>query len=192
VLRPQAVAALDDKKVGLTLIEVGRDATAHAAVLRCMLTLAVLGDGIFVIVMGCRVPLVSFLAITIWALPAAGRHISTDLRRTQPPRADIPHPSIAHHEPSQPPRHPSRGRASRCAAVFTSSRAISSAFRFRSADDVKPGNDATPDRGKADSTIYFVGLENTVTGLLRDISRDAVRIIHNIVRQRNEPMRRSA
>jgi hypothetical protein len=63
---------------------------------------------------------------------------------------------------------------------------------FLESDDVKTRNGATADRGKADSTIRFVGFENSVTGLLRDISRDAVRIVHNIVRQRNEPMRRSA
>ncbi len=62
---------------------------------------------------------------------------------------------------------------------------------FLEADDVKTGNDGTPDGGNPDSTLYFVGFKNSVTGLFREISREAVRIADNIVRRRNEPARRS-
>jgi len=43
-----------------------------------------------------------------------------------------------------------------------------------------------------DSTIYFVGFRNSVAGLLRQISREAVQIANDIVRHRNQRMRPSS
>jgi len=44
----------------------------------------------------------------------------------------------------------------------------------------------------ADSTIHFVGFKSPVTGLLREISREAVQVADNIVRQRQGSVRRSS
>jgi Flavin-binding monooxygenase-like len=58
--------------------------------------------------------------------------------------------------------------------------------------DIKIPTDGAPVGQNPDSTIYFVGFKNSLTGLLRKISREAVQVTHNIVRQRNELMRRSS
>ena len=59
---------------------------------------------------------------------------------------------------------------------------------FLEADDVgNPDDDGRDDDGAA-STIYFVGFKNPVTGLIREISRDAVRIADNISRRHHEPV----
>jgi|SRR5882672_5756365 thioredoxin reductase len=62
---------------------------------------------------------------------------------------------------------------------------------FLQADDIKNPTDYPPARQNTDSTIYFVGFKNSVNGLLRQISREAVQVAHDIVRRRNEMMRRS-
>ena len=63
---------------------------------------------------------------------------------------------------------------------------------FLQADDIKNPKDYPPARQNTDSTIYFVGFKNSVAGLLRQISREAVQVARDIVRQRNEMMRRSS
>jgi hypothetical protein len=42
-----------------------------------------------------------------------------------------------------------------------------------------------------DSTIYFVGFKNSVSGLLRQISKEAIQVAHDIVNRRNEMMHQS-
>jgi len=63
---------------------------------------------------------------------------------------------------------------------------------FLQADDIKNATDRTPAGQNPDSTFYFVGFKNSVTGLLRQISREAVQAAHDIVHRRNELMRRSS
>jgi hypothetical protein len=53
-------------------------------------------------------------------------------------------------------------------------------------DDINPGNDETPNKQTPNSTIHFVGFRSPVSGLLREISKEAVRIAGHIVRQRKE------
>jgi cation diffusion facilitator CzcD-associated flavoprotein CzcO len=62
---------------------------------------------------------------------------------------------------------------------------------FLQADDIKNPTDYPPARQNTDSTIYFVGFKNSVSGLLRQISREAVQVAHDIVERRNEMMHRS-
>jgi cation diffusion facilitator CzcD-associated flavoprotein CzcO len=62
---------------------------------------------------------------------------------------------------------------------------------FLQADDVKGPADQPPARQNMDSTIYFVGFKNSVSGLLRQISKEAVQVAHDIVNRRNEMMYRS-
>jgi cation diffusion facilitator CzcD-associated flavoprotein CzcO len=62
---------------------------------------------------------------------------------------------------------------------------------FLQADDSKNRTDYPPARQSTDSTIYFVGFKNSVSGLLRQISREAVQVAHDIVERRNEMMHRS-
>jgi len=57
------------------------------------------------------------------------------------------------------------------------------------ADDVNARNDDMP--SKKAQTIHFVGFRSPVTGLLREISKEAIRTIGTIVRSRNESMPRS-
>ena len=57
---------------------------------------------------------------------------------------------------------------------------------FLQADDIKNPKDYPPARQNTDSTIYFVGFKNSVAGLLRQISREAVQVAHDIVRRRSE------
>jgi cation diffusion facilitator CzcD-associated flavoprotein CzcO len=63
---------------------------------------------------------------------------------------------------------------------------------FLQAEDIKTPADHAPVGQNPDSTIYFVGFRNSVAGLLRQISREAVQVTGNIVRQRNELMHRSS
>jgi hypothetical protein len=56
------------------------------------------------------------------------------------------------------------------------------------ADDVNARNDDM--QSKKAQTIHFVGFHSPVTGLLREISKEAVRTVGAIVRSRNEPMPR--
>ncbi len=63
---------------------------------------------------------------------------------------------------------------------------------FLQADDIKNATDRTPAGQNPDSTFYFVGFKNSVTGLLRQISREAVQAAHDIVHRRNELMHRSS
>jgi cation diffusion facilitator CzcD-associated flavoprotein CzcO len=63
---------------------------------------------------------------------------------------------------------------------------------FLETGDIKTLNGGTPAGKNSNSTIYFVGFKNPVTGLLREISQEAVQAVDNIVRQRNEPARRSS
>jgi cation diffusion facilitator CzcD-associated flavoprotein CzcO len=62
---------------------------------------------------------------------------------------------------------------------------------FLQADDIKGPADQPPARQNMDSTIYFVGFKNSVSGLLRQISKEAVQVAHDIVNRRNEMMHRS-
>ena len=62
---------------------------------------------------------------------------------------------------------------------------------FLQADDIKNPADYAPARQNTDSTIYFVGFKNSVSGLLRQISKEAIQVAHDIVQRRNEMMRRS-
>jgi cation diffusion facilitator CzcD-associated flavoprotein CzcO len=52
-------------------------------------------------------------------------------------------------------------------------------------------DDGPPSGNDPDSTLHFVGFKNPVTGLLREISKEAVQVADTIVRQRQEPVRRS-
>jgi len=63
---------------------------------------------------------------------------------------------------------------------------------FLQADDVKNPADCAPAARNSDATIYFVGFKNSVAGLLRQISREAVQVADDIVRQRNELRGRSS
>jgi Flavin-binding monooxygenase-like len=56
---------------------------------------------------------------------------------------------------------------------------------FLDAGDIKTPNAGRADEKAPDSTIYFVGFNNSVTGLLRSISREAVQVAATIARQRN-------
>jgi hypothetical protein len=60
---------------------------------------------------------------------------------------------------------------------------------FLEADDLKDIGDAAPMRKYPNSTLYFVGFKVSVTGVLREISRQAVHDAGEIVRQRNELVR---
>jgi cation diffusion facilitator CzcD-associated flavoprotein CzcO len=62
---------------------------------------------------------------------------------------------------------------------------------FLQADDGKNPAGYPPAPQSMDPTIYFVGFKNSVSGLLRQISKEAVQVAHDIVRQRNEMMHRS-
>jgi cation diffusion facilitator CzcD-associated flavoprotein CzcO len=62
---------------------------------------------------------------------------------------------------------------------------------FLQADDIKNPADKAPAPQNMDSTIYFVGFKNSVSGLLRQISKEAVQVAHDIVRRRNEIRRRN-
>jgi cation diffusion facilitator CzcD-associated flavoprotein CzcO len=57
---------------------------------------------------------------------------------------------------------------------------------FLQADDIKSPADRPPARQNMDSTIYFVGFKNSVSGLLRQISKEAVQVAHHIVRRRTK------
>jgi cation diffusion facilitator CzcD-associated flavoprotein CzcO len=61
---------------------------------------------------------------------------------------------------------------------------------FLQADGSKNPTDYAPARQGTDSTIYFVGFKNSVSGLLRQISKEAVQVADDIVQRRNE-LRRS-
>jgi cation diffusion facilitator CzcD-associated flavoprotein CzcO len=63
---------------------------------------------------------------------------------------------------------------------------------FLASDDIKAGNGATPNEGTRNSILHFVGFRNPVSGLLREISREAVQIADRIVRQRQDPAVRRA
>jgi cation diffusion facilitator CzcD-associated flavoprotein CzcO len=52
-------------------------------------------------------------------------------------------------------------------------------------------DDGLPSGNGPNPTIHFVGFKNPVTGLLREISKEAVQVADTIVRQRQEPIRRS-
>jgi indole-3-pyruvate monooxygenase len=56
------------------------------------------------------------------------------------------------------------------------------------ADDVNARNDDM--RGKKTQTIHFVGFHSPVTGLLREISKEAIRTVGAIVRSQSEAMPR--
>jgi hypothetical protein len=55
---------------------------------------------------------------------------------------------------------------------------------FLEDDDIKPASDAAPNKQTRNSTIHFVGFRSPVSGLLREISKEAVRVADHIVRQR--------
>jgi cation diffusion facilitator CzcD-associated flavoprotein CzcO len=57
---------------------------------------------------------------------------------------------------------------------------------FLEDDDINAANDGTPNEQIRNSTIHFVGFRSPVSGLLREISKEAVRIAGHIVRQRKE------
>jgi indole-3-pyruvate monooxygenase len=50
-------------------------------------------------------------------------------------------------------------------------------------------SDAAPGATGGHSGIYFVGFYNTVTGLLREIGKEAVQVADDIVSQRTRPAR---
>jgi len=52
-------------------------------------------------------------------------------------------------------------------------------------DDARPPNSGTPNE-KRESSLYFIGFRSPVSGLLREISREAVEIASQIVRRRKE------
>jgi len=56
---------------------------------------------------------------------------------------------------------------------------------FLQADMMNPA-DRTPATRNPNATIYFVGFKNSVSGLLRQISREAVQVASDILRQRDE------
>lgn len=53
-------------------------------------------------------------------------------------------------------------------------------------DHINAANDGTPNEQTRNSTIHFVGFRSPVSGLLREIAKEAVRIAGHIVRQRKE------
>jgi cation diffusion facilitator CzcD-associated flavoprotein CzcO len=63
---------------------------------------------------------------------------------------------------------------------------------FLASDDIKASDGGTPNKGTRNSTLHFVGFRNPVSGLLREISREAVQIADRIVRQRQDPAVRRA
>jgi hypothetical protein len=63
---------------------------------------------------------------------------------------------------------------------------------FLASDDIKVSDGGTPNEGTRNSTLHFVGFRNPVSGLLREISREAVQIADRIVRQRQDPAVRRA
>lgn len=60
---------------------------------------------------------------------------------------------------------------------------------FLQADDVAAPADRLSVSQSPNSTIYFVGFKNSVSGLLRQISREAVLVANDIARRRNELLR---
>jgi len=54
---------------------------------------------------------------------------------------------------------------------------------FLQAEDIRTPADRPPGGQNPDSTIYFVGFRNSVAGLLRQISREAVQVARDIVRR---------
>jgi cation diffusion facilitator CzcD-associated flavoprotein CzcO len=63
---------------------------------------------------------------------------------------------------------------------------------FLQADDIRNPIAGAQAWQRADLMIYFVGFKNSITGLLWQISREAVQVARNIVRQRKELMGRSS
>ncbi len=63
---------------------------------------------------------------------------------------------------------------------------------FLEVDDIRTPDDPTPNGQNADSTLYFVGFKNSVSGLLRQISREAVQVADDIVRRQHELRRLSS
>jgi cation diffusion facilitator CzcD-associated flavoprotein CzcO len=61
---------------------------------------------------------------------------------------------------------------------------------FLQIDDIKAPANQTFVKQNSESTIYFVGFNNSVSGLLRQISREAVQVARDIVRRRREPASR--
>jgi cation diffusion facilitator CzcD-associated flavoprotein CzcO len=57
---------------------------------------------------------------------------------------------------------------------------------FFESETIEPPNHSRPDGDRAISTIHFVGFKSPVSGLLREISKDAVRIADNVVRCHKE------
>jgi cation diffusion facilitator CzcD-associated flavoprotein CzcO len=51
---------------------------------------------------------------------------------------------------------------------------------FLHAGDMKNPADYAPAKQNADSTFYFVGFKNSLSGLLRQISREAVQVVHDM------------
>jgi cation diffusion facilitator CzcD-associated flavoprotein CzcO len=76
------------------------------------------------------------------------------------------------------------GRTSKFDAIIFATGYRPNYRSFLAADDIKTLNDGTRGGEYRDSTIYFVGFKNLVTGLLREISREAVGIADSIVRRR--------
>jgi cation diffusion facilitator CzcD-associated flavoprotein CzcO len=56
---------------------------------------------------------------------------------------------------------------------------------FLKTNDASTFHDGTPNEKSRNSAIYFVGFRNPVSGLLREISKEAIRVADHIVRQRN-------
>jgi cation diffusion facilitator CzcD-associated flavoprotein CzcO len=61
---------------------------------------------------------------------------------------------------------------------------------FLETETIDTPNHSRPDRERAASTIHFVGFKSPVSGLLREISKDAVRIADDVVRRHKELVRR--
>ena len=61
---------------------------------------------------------------------------------------------------------------------------------FLETDEITALDKSMPHGQSHDLMIYFVAFRNTVTGLLREISKEAVEIADKIVRQRNRPVGR--
>jgi cation diffusion facilitator CzcD-associated flavoprotein CzcO len=76
------------------------------------------------------------------------------------------------------------GRTSKFDAIIFATGYRPNYRSFLAADDIKTLNDGTRGGENRGSTIYFVGFKNPVTGLLREISREAVGIADSIVRRR--------
>src|SRR5208337_5245964 len=55
---------------------------------------------------------------------------------------------------------------------------------FLEADDIVASNDRMRNRKNGNLTIYFVGFRSPVSGLLREISKEAVQVADKIVHQR--------